>query len=548
MAASGVPAWMLVVVVVLPLMLFTIDLGTPSLWDPDEGLPAEVAREMLLTRQWLTPQLNFVPYPEKPPAYFWLLAAAMRVFGERNEAAIRLPSVILALGGVWLLLAWGWRHVRPIAGTFGALVLSTSAGYVAVARLGIEDGVAGFLLSIALLAMSEPLLSRRAAFPWIFYAALAGATLSLGPAALVLPLLVALPFVALLREPGRLLDLRPLRGLGIVAALTFPVLFAAAARDPDYVRGLFGEHSLIRFLDPNFDEEHSYSLGFFTAITPVLMLPWGIFLPWTLRDSLRTGGERSPEARLFLLVWLTADVAFFWLTAANFVAYVVLTLAPLALLTGRSLSRFLRRPRAQSWYLDPMLLAPGILFLVVLASPFFTRHWLQNEYPMYADNILFGFLLVPFAAAGIGAVVRRNRFGALAAVSACGVVTLASLYHFGAETVTAYNSMELPANLIAVRLPSNAVLLSYGTAGHTLAFYSGRPIRQLLNVHEARPLLNADAPIALLTKERFFPEVRAELDRVLYVWWEGDSKKVLLANIPPPPGSDRRILLPAPPT
>ncbi|HSD09979.1 MAG TPA: glycosyltransferase family 39 protein, partial [Candidatus Binatia bacterium] len=397
MAASGVPVWLLILVGALPLLLFTIDLGTPSLWDPDEGLAAEVAREMLLTRQWLTPQLNFVRYPEKPPAYFWLLATAMHAFGDRNEAAIRLPSVILALGAVWLLLAWGWRHLRPIAGIFGALVLSTSAGYVAIARLGIEDAAAGFLLSMAILAMSEPLLSRRAPFPWAFYAALAGATLSLGPSALLPPLLVALPFVVLLREPGRLLDLRPLRGLGLVAALTFPVLFGAAARDPDYVFGLFSEHSLIRFLDPNFHDEHSYSLGTFAAMTPVLMLPWGIFLPWALRDSLRVGGERSPEARLFLLVWLTADIAFFWLTAANVVAYVVLTLAPLALLTGRSLSRFLRRPRAQSWYVDPMLLAPGILFLVVLASPFATRRWLQNEYPTYADKILFGFLLVPFA-------------------------------------------------------------------------------------------------------------------------------------------------------
>jgi 4-amino-4-deoxy-L-arabinose transferase-like glycosyltransferase len=548
MAASGVPLWLLILVAALPLLLFTIDLGTPSLWDPDEGLPAEVAREMLLTHRWLIPQLNFTLYPEKPPVYFWLLAAAMRVFGDRNEAAIRLPSVILALGAVWLLLAWGWRHLRPIAGILGALALSTSAGYVAIARLGIEDAAAGFLLTIAILAMSEPLQSRRAGFPWLFYVALAAAALSLGPSAFVLPPLIAIPFVALLREPGRLLDLRPLRGLGLVAVLTLPVLLVAGARDPDYVLGLFAEHSLIRFLDPSFADAHSYSLVAFATMTPLLMLPWGIFLPWALRDSVRVGVERSPEARLFLLVWLIADIVFFWLTAANVVTYVVLMLAPLALLTGRSLSRFLRRPRARSWYADPVLLAPGILFFVVLASPFATRRWLQIEYPTYADKILFGFFLIPFATAGIVAVLQRNRVGTLAAVSACSVITLASIYHFGAETVTAYNSMELPANLIAVRLPANAALFSYGTAGHTLAFYSGRPIRQLANVRDARPLLNANAPIALLTKERYLPEVRTVLDRALYVWWEGDSKKVLLANIPPPPDADRRILLPAPAT
>ena len=237
---------------------------------------------------------------------------------------------------------------------------------------------------------------------------------------------------------------------------------------------------------------------------------------------------------------------FFMLTAANVVTYLVIALVPLALLTGRALSRFVRRPRPESILTDPVLLAAGILFLVVLSSPFLTRRVLQNEFPMYADKIVFGFLLIPFAAAGVGAVVRRNRLGALGAVAACGVVTIVVLYHFGSETVTAYNSMEMPANLIALRLPPSAPLVSYGTTSHTLAFYSGRPVHLLPNVQEASPLLNADAPIALLTKERFLPEVRAELRRALYIWWIGDSKKVLLANLPPPANSDRRILLPAP--
>ena len=543
--ASGVPPWLLVLLIVSPLVIFFVDLGTPSLWDPDEGLPAEVAREMLLTRRWLTPQLNFQPYVEKPPAYFWLLAGAMRLFGTQNEAAIRIPSTLLALVCVWLAATWGWQHLRPIAGAFAGIVLTTTAGYVAIGRLAIEDAAAGLLLSIAMLGMSEPLISRRASFPWIFYAALAAAVACIGPAALLLPPLVAVPFTLWIREPGRLLDLRPLRGLGLLAAVLGPVFVLAAAHDPGYVNALLGEHSMIRFLDPDFDDAHSYTVITFLLLTPLLALPWGVFLPWTLRDALRSGGERSPHARFFLLSWLAADGVFFLLTAANLVVYVVMALVPLALLTGRALSRFLRRPRSESALSDPVLLAAGVLFLVVLILPFLTRRVLQNEFPMYADKIVFGFLLIPFAAAGIGAVLRRNRLGALGAVAACGVVTLVVLYHFGSETVTAYNSMELPADLIALRLPPSAPLVSYGTMSHTLAFYSGRPVYLLPNVRDASPLLNGDAPVALLTKERYLPEVRSELRRALYIWWIGDSKKVLLANIPPPENSDRRILLPA---
>src|SRR5437879_2314219 len=134
MVASGVPVWLVLSVALLPLVLFFLDLGTPSLWDPDEGLPAEIAREMRISGQWLVPHLNSLPYPDKPPAYFWLLAWAMAALGDRNEAAIRLPSVLVALGGVWMLLGWAWRHLRPIAAVFGAVVLATSAGYVALGR------------------------------------------------------------------------------------------------------------------------------------------------------------------------------------------------------------------------------------------------------------------------------------------------------------------------------------------------------------------------------------------------------------------------------
>jgi 4-amino-4-deoxy-L-arabinose transferase-like glycosyltransferase len=543
LARSGVPLWLLAIVIVLPLVLFFADLGTPSLWDPDEGLPAEVAREMLITRRWLSPELNFVPYPQRPPAYFWALAASMQMLGAHNEAALRLPSVLLAIAGVWLVLSWGWRHMRPISGTFSALVLATTGGYVGLGRLAIDDAVGGLLLSLSLLGMSEPLLSRRAGFPWLFYLALAAAALTLGPATLLLPVLVTALFVGLLREPGRMLDLRPFRGIGIVGVLIALVLVPAAILDGAYVRGLF-EHTLLRFIDPEFEENHSYSLLAFFGVVPLVMLPWGIFLPWSLRDALRSGGERSLEARLFLLAWLAGDLLFFVLTAANLIAYVILALFPLSLLTGRSLARFLRRPRTASLFADPVLFGSSLLFLVVLAVPFLTRRLLQNQFPTYADKLVFSFLLIPLAAAGIGAVARRNRVGSLAAVAACGALTLVGLYHFGAETVSAYNSMEVPAEMIALRLPVAASLVSYGTTSHTLAFYSGRPVRHLSSADEAEPLLNSDLPVGLLTKERYLPEIRARLRRPLYLWWIGDSKKVLLANLPPPENGERKILLP----
>src|SRR4051812_14877439 len=53
---------------------FFVDLGRPALWDPGEGRYAETVREMLLTRNWIVPTLNFEPYYDKPPGFYWLVA------------------------------------------------------------------------------------------------------------------------------------------------------------------------------------------------------------------------------------------------------------------------------------------------------------------------------------------------------------------------------------------------------------------------------------------------------------------------------------------
>src|SRR5204863_3335897 len=41
-------------------------LGGAALFDPDEGRNAEIAREVLVTNDWITPYYDFLPRLEKP--------------------------------------------------------------------------------------------------------------------------------------------------------------------------------------------------------------------------------------------------------------------------------------------------------------------------------------------------------------------------------------------------------------------------------------------------------------------------------------------------
>ncbi len=76
-------------------------LGGVHLFDWDEINFAEIAREMVVLGDYLKPHMQFVPFTEKPPLFFWLQALSMEVFGV-GEYAARFPN---ALCGIATLVA-----------------------------------------------------------------------------------------------------------------------------------------------------------------------------------------------------------------------------------------------------------------------------------------------------------------------------------------------------------------------------------------------------------------------------------------------------------
>lgn len=76
------------------------------LFDWDEINFAEASREMLLTGNYAIPQIDFQPFWEKPPLFFWLQAASMKIFGV-NEFAARFPNAICGIVTMLVLFRLG---------------------------------------------------------------------------------------------------------------------------------------------------------------------------------------------------------------------------------------------------------------------------------------------------------------------------------------------------------------------------------------------------------------------------------------------------------
>ena len=97
----------LLVCAMLAAILYLPALGRPALWEPDEGRYAEIAREMVLAHDYVTPRDNWVRYFEKPPLVYWVEALWIKLLGV-NELAVRLPAarVLAVLRGRELRLLW----------------------------------------------------------------------------------------------------------------------------------------------------------------------------------------------------------------------------------------------------------------------------------------------------------------------------------------------------------------------------------------------------------------------------------------------------------
>jgi 4-amino-4-deoxy-L-arabinose transferase-like glycosyltransferase len=176
----------------LAALLFFPFLGRVNLFDWDEVNFAESAREMIVSRDYLTVQINFKPFWEKPPLFIWMQAVSMKLFGI-NEFAARFPNAVCGVVTLLVIFALGKRlfDIR-----FGLLWVLSYAGSMLpffYFKSGIIDPWFNLFTFLGIVCFADYLI-RPVRNIWVLITSavfLGLAILTKGPAALLIFLLTA---------------------------------------------------------------------------------------------------------------------------------------------------------------------------------------------------------------------------------------------------------------------------------------------------------------------------------------------------------------------
>ncbi len=342
------------------LLLIFVPLTLRPLFNLNEGLYAEVAREMLAGNP-LIPRLDGLPYLEKPPLLYWLIMAAYKVFGIGKFAA-RLPSALAALGTLATVTVFARRRfAEPV---WPALILLTSIGFYIMSQLAMFDMTFTVFHTITLLAFYAYIENPdKPSYLYGSAAASALAVLTKGLIGIVLPGLIVLAFLAIERKR---IPWRPfLIALGVFFVIALPWHVWMTLHVPGFFDRYIIQEHFDRFLGTLKPMDYRQPPVYYNLEHLVL----GIF-PWT-PFFLEALVRRRPYDRLdrFLLLWAAVYLVFFTISKTSSSYYMLPAFPALALFTGRALPD--RKNATLPWWLAlfALLCIVGALFALHIPHP-----------------------------------------------------------------------------------------------------------------------------------------------------------------------------------
>jgi 4-amino-4-deoxy-L-arabinose transferase-like glycosyltransferase len=511
--STKISRWFLLSLLLVFTLVWFSNLESRQLFRPDEGRYAEIAREMAVSRDWITPRLNGLKYFEKPPLQYWATAAAFKLFGEHHWTARWWPATT-SFACVMLMFWVGRRLYGEAVGLAAAAALGGCTWFLLNAHFNSLDAGLTAFLTLALLSFlmaQSPDATPRANRNWMLtvWVALALAVLSKGLIGVVLPGAVLTLYILIERDWRMLTRLHLGKGFALFLLIAAPWFIAVSLINDEFARFFFIHEHFSRFLTSAHKREGDW--WYFIPYLLIGAMPWTPFIAVRLRDGWRCEGEQGTLQPLrLLLIWATFIFVFFSISSSKLPSYILPLFPALALFAGLEMQRM--EPKLLSRLAWGLAAIGGLLLLLILlGGEHLARAFSKDASPFEIVRDFTPWILASIATFTAGAGAAAGLFrqasrhaGILAlALGSLGAGILAMNGHN--ELSRLYSADQIVQEIDAEHGPfdPNAPFYSIEMHDQTLPFYLKRPVTLVQYINEFALGLAAEPEKGIATVENW---------------------------------------------
>jgi len=325
------------VLLVFALFIRLISLAMYPLMDSTEARYGEMARLMVETHNWLTPQFDYgIPFWGKPPMFTWMSAYGIELFGL-TEFAVRAPHWLAGVATIALIAFMANR--AGFSALIAALVLATCGIFSIAAGAVMTDMALTLSMTIAMIGFYYCWLGKNKyshLWGYLGFFGLASGLLAKGPVAVVIMGIAVFPWLIIqhgFTHAFKVLWHRfPIvSGVALMLAISLPWYIMAEKATPGFIDYfIVGEH-FKRFIISGwkgdlYGSAHVHTRGMIWLFWLYSAAPWSIVLPilsWKRREKVMT--QKTDHTGLFsyALCWLISPMILFTMAGNILPAYVL---------------------------------------------------------------------------------------------------------------------------------------------------------------------------------------------------------------------------------
>lgn len=370
---------------------FLWNLGNIGLIDKTEALYVEVARQMVLSNNWISPHWNDNYFYSYPAGGYWFLALSFKLFGV-TEWAARFPVALSAIAVVFLvfytLRYFGFIEKKPdnnswqlwLTAWIGGGMMALNPAWIAWGRVAVSDMLLSSAITLAMLVFflgyAQPEKPKIQKLFYVLIPIITGiAVLVKGPIGFILPILGIGSFLLYVGKFWEVFwEINPIRTIILFLVVALPWYIAATIIDGEiFVNEFLAVSNFKRFTNVVFN--HPGPWYYYIIWGAILMLPWSVYFPlsianlscWQWRKVKES--PRNSQLGLYCFAWFITTFVFFSAAATKLQGY-ILPVTPavviiIALFWGDKFSE--RQPQKENNWLFLVTAIVNIIILAVLA-------------------------------------------------------------------------------------------------------------------------------------------------------------------------------------